>query len=275
MLRPSLVVAGVSAAGWRCRCTAEAVLDVDSCFGEQRLESCGAREESGKGEGVRELAVGGDEVGIRRQDRPVDHRLGGGERGAVERCEPGDDGVDEGIQLGVGQGAGDPAPSFGGGCVVVGAGEDDLQCAVTTDGARKPLRAATTGQQATADLGLPEDRLLTAGVAQVECECEVTAAPGAASDGCDGDVGPCRISGPGWSRPAPLAFGGGESAGWVGVRLFLVVREDDAVLDVGQGRQHVVDVDGGREPRQPVRERRDLLAGEEGRPRGCVFEAED
>ena len=156
MLRPSLVVAGVSAAGWRCRCTAEAVLDVDSCFGEQRLESCGAREESGKGEGVRELAVGGDEVGIRRQDRPVDHRLGGGERGAVERCEPGDDGVDEGIQLGVGQGAGDPAPSFGGGCVVVGAGEDDLQCAVTTDGARKPLRAATTGQQATADLGLPE-----------------------------------------------------------------------------------------------------------------------
>jgi hypothetical protein len=189
MLRPSLVVAGVSAAGWRCRCTAEAVLDVDSCFGEQRLESCGAREESGKGEGVRELAVGGDEVGIRRQHRPVDHRLGGGERGAVERCEPGDDGVDEGIQLGVGQGAGDPAPSFGGGCVVVGAGEDDLQCAVTTDGARKPLRAATTGQQATADLGLPEDRLLTAGVAQVECECEVTAAPGAASDGCDADVG--------------------------------------------------------------------------------------
>lgn len=135
------------------------------------------------------LAVGGDEVGIRRQDRPVDHRLGGGERGAVERCEPGDDGVDEGIQLGVGQGAGDPAPSFGGGCVVVGAGEDDLQCAVTTDGARKQLRAATTGQQATADLGLPEDRLLTAGVAQVECEREVTAAPGAASDGCDGDVG--------------------------------------------------------------------------------------
>lgn len=77
-----------------------------------------------------------------------------------------------------GKGAGDPAPSFGGGCVVVGAGEDDLQCAVTTDGARKQLRAATTGQQATADLGLPEDRLLTAGVAQVECECEVTAAPG-------------------------------------------------------------------------------------------------
>ena len=150
------------------------------------------------------LAVGGDEVGIRRQDRPVDYRLGGGERGAVERCEPGDDGVDEGIQLGVGQGAGDPAPSFGGGCVVVGAGEDDLQCAVTTDGARKPLRAATTGQQATADLGLPEDRLLTAGVAQVECECEVTAAPGAASDGCDGDVGALESSGPGWSRPAPL-----------------------------------------------------------------------
>ena len=55
----------------------------------------------------------------------------------------------------------------------------------------------------------------------------------------------------------------------------LVVREDDAVLDVGQGREHVVGVDGGREPRQPVRERRDLLAGEEGRPRGCVFEAED
>ena len=141
-----------------------------------------------EGEECAKLAVGGDEVGIRRHDRPVDHRLGGGERGAVERCEPGDDGVDEGIQLGVGQGAGDPAPSFGGGCVVVGAGEDDLQCAVTTDGARKPLRAATTGQQA-ADLGLPEDRLLTAGVAQVECECEVTAAPGAASDGCDADVG--------------------------------------------------------------------------------------
>src|SRR5438046_275639 len=66
---------------------------------------------------------------------------------------------------------------LGGGCVVVGAGEDDLQCPVTIDGARKPLRAATTGQQATADLGLPEDRLLTAGVAQVECECELVALP--------------------------------------------------------------------------------------------------
>ena len=159
---------------------------------------------------LRELAVGGDEVRVRRQHRPVDHRLGRRQGGAVEGSQPGDDGVDEGIQLGVGQGAGDPAPSFGGGCVVVGAGEDDLQCPVTTDGARKPLRAATTGQQATADLGLPEDRLLTAGVAQVECECEfVPAAPGAASDGCDGDVGGLGECPRGREQTPALRRGGG------------------------------------------------------------------
>ncbi len=74
--------------------------------------------------------------------KPVNHRLGRCQGGAVEGREPSDDGVDEGIQFGVGQGAGNPAPPLlGGGCVVVCAGENDLQRPVTTDGPRKPLRA--------------------------------------------------------------------------------------------------------------------------------------
>ncbi len=61
--------------------------------------------------------------------------------------------------------------------------------------------------------------------------------------------------------------------GWVGVRLFLVVRKDVATRDVGQGRGHVVGVDRGCEARQPVRQCGDLLAGEERSPRGRVVEA--
>src|SRR5580704_18993931 len=83
----------------------EPALDVDAGLLDDCLCAGRAGEEPGKGQGVGELAVGGGEVGVRWEGGAVDRLLGGGERAAVEGCEPGDDGGDEGIELGVGQGA--------------------------------------------------------------------------------------------------------------------------------------------------------------------------
>ena len=48
----------------------EAVLEVDAGLLDDGLRAGGAGEEPGEGEGVGELAVGGDEVGVRRQRWP-------------------------------------------------------------------------------------------------------------------------------------------------------------------------------------------------------------
>ena len=63
--------------------------------------------------------------------------------------------------------------------------------------------------------------------------------------------------------------------GATGVALRLIVREDLAVLDVGQRIGDFVGVDGGNELEQPTRECRDVSAAEE-RPQGVgIGEAED
>ncbi|WP_371582330.1 hypothetical protein [Streptomyces sp. NBC_01314] len=57
----------------------EAVLEVDAGLLDDGLRAGGAGEESGEGEGVGELAVGGDRVRVRGQGGPVDLGFGRGE----------------------------------------------------------------------------------------------------------------------------------------------------------------------------------------------------
>jgi hypothetical protein len=87
----------------------EAVFEVDAGLFDDGLSGGGASEESGQGQGMGEFAVGGDQVRVRGQGGPVDLGLGRDELGAVEGGEAGDDRGDEGVEIGVGQCAGDPA----------------------------------------------------------------------------------------------------------------------------------------------------------------------
>ena len=168
--------------------------------------------------------------------------------------------VDEGVEFAVGQGAGDPAPAFGGVGVVVVAGEDDFQGPVATDGAREAFGAATAGEQSAADLRLPEDRLLPAGVAQIEREGEfVPAAAGAPADGRDGDVG--RLGelhdqiGP--YRHRVLGLGGGEVGG--GGQVEVVVEE----VGGGAVEHHDLDVRVSGQLVDDLGEAQDALADDE------------
>jgi hypothetical protein len=121
------------------RAAAEALLG-DQCAepertrGEPRLRQC-----------ARELAEDGDQVGVRRQCRPVGLGLRDLQCLPVEGGEAGDRRVDEGVEFRVGQGPGDSSTAFGQVGVMVGAGQERLQRAVAADGSRESLAAASAG----------------------------------------------------------------------------------------------------------------------------------
>jgi hypothetical protein len=90
------------------------------------------------------------------QRAPVDHALGGGDRGRVERCGAPGQGIDVIAEVGRGSG--------------------------------QPLDAAASGNQAAAELRLPEHGRLDRGEAHVARQRElVAAAPGPAGDLRDRD----------------------------------------------------------------------------------------
>jgi hypothetical protein len=219
---------------------AQAVLEVGAGLGGECSKAGCAGEEAGQRQRVRELAVGRDKVGVRRQRRPVDHRLDRCEGGLVEGGESGRHGVDEVVEFGVGQRPRHPSPAFGEVGVVVAAAQHGFESPVPSDETRQSLGAAAAGHEPAADLGVTEHRLLPARVAQIAGEGELIAASaGATPDGRDGDVGgfgqPQHDIGPDRNGVLGLRFGEVGHRGEVEVveiEVGYAALEDDD-LDVG------------------------------------------
>src|SRR4051794_11835842 len=142
----------------------------------------------------------------------VDHGLGPGEDRPIEAVQAPREPVDERVELRIGQRTIHPSIELRGVRIEVVATKDGLERTGTSDQQRQTLEAASTGDDARADLDLREDRALTTREAHIERLRDLAAEPSCTTayeaDGHEGgllqapgDVRPWRQTRGSWLEP--------------------------------------------------------------------------
>ena len=161
---------------------------VETDFGNKLPPLRQARLEPRPCQRVGELPIGCQEIGIWRERGPVDLGFGSRERLLVEGCKASCYAIHEAIQFSIGNRSCHPSIALCQISVIVIAAQDGFERSIPTDQSGQTFASATAWQNAEADLGLTENRMLAASLAQIARQSQlVTAAPSPAPDGCDAD----------------------------------------------------------------------------------------